>query len=192
MSKAIYKAFITASALAAALALSASAEAATAGLDLFGVPLSGATTASVEAAAIKAGMKPIHDDRAQCKMFLVNGLLKGAKTFEVCGTNKGEFAAANYTFPSFLDTDQVGRIVLMVKSKYGMPDHASGNLTVGPVEVDWIRGGHTLLQVRRDWPSTTTYMTYAYLPGWKTMAKEITAERQAKKAEQYKKQSSAY
>lgn len=151
--------FLAAITIAAAASLAASAEAATAPLTLFGVPLQGATRTQLRQALSKAGLSPIRvDEHYFCDKYAVRGQLAGASQLEVCYTQGDRFALAEYTFPGFMDTALVKRVIDTVATKYGRPGFLSGDFNLGNVTAEWNEAGGMRIRVARGWPDTTTFL----------------------------------
>ncbi len=131
-------------------------------LAFFGVRLSHATRATVNAALTRAGFRiPSRGPEEWFDTYRINGQpakLQGASRLTVNFTRGGRFAIAQYTFPSFDNPHQVKDIVAMVQYKYGPPTSTSGNPAHGPVVARWQEPGGTEIKVWRGWPSTSTFM----------------------------------
>jgi hypothetical protein len=102
------------------------------------------------------------------------------------------FAYATYTFESFMDTDQVKRIVNRVRQKYGKPTRLSGSWELGPVKAIWNMPDNIEIEVSRDWPSTTTFLTYSHRSHYQAMQAEIKATQQSREREKTSRQSNAF
>ncbi len=184
---------VAAMALPLLAAVSNSADAATPPSPaLFGVTLAGAKVAQVETAVEKAGMTEIRSDGPRCKEYNVNGLLKEATTLMICGTQAGNFAFARYTMPSSFDTAQVGRVITMVEHKYGQPTTFKGNLNVGDVTAIWRLPHDMAVLTGRDWPNTTTHLSFVDVAQFRALEAEDKAAENAAKNRQYKKQANAF
>ncbi|WP_298137838.1 hypothetical protein [Acidiferrobacter sp.] len=132
------------------------------GVLFFGVPVVGATRATVNAALQRAGFKPSGSESEQWfDTYRVNGQparLQGASRLMVDFTQAGRFAVAQYTFPSFDNPRQIKDIMTMVTYKYGRPTDVAGNLAHGPVVARWREAGGAEVKVWRGVSSTTTYL----------------------------------
>lgn len=164
--------------LFAAIALAASVQvSAHAGqpLTLFGTPLRGATRTELRAALQKAGLiQERVDDGYFCDKYGVNGQIKGAKGLTVCySEGDNVFAAATYSFPAFMDTGLVKRVVDMVKTKYGSPSSFQGMYDLGDVTARWDQPQGMEVEVTRGWPDTTTYLTLEDRANWARMNTQI-------------------
>ncbi|ASU39113.1 hypothetical protein hmeg3_13010 [Herbaspirillum sp. meg3] len=163
-------------------------------LELFGMQLKGATRDQLRQTFKQNGVNPVReDDRYWVDNYNANGVLDGATEFSagyVSATSK--FAFAGYTFPSRMDTQQVGKIIDMVAAKYGRPTSRKGNYGLGEVAAIWSIGQGMELRVTRGWPDTTTYLLYVDLNANKAMEAEIAANRKTQQAEKAKAQSKAF
>ena len=141
---------------------------------------------------IKAGLKPkkLNKD-AWTDIYDVSGSLDGAKTLEVVFTKTdGRFAMGEYTFPSFMNANQVQGIIELVSNKYGKPDDIEGNLALGPVKAIW-RAGQMRIFVSRGWPDTTTYLTYVELENKAIVESEVEAYKYNKSHSKFELQKNA-
>lgn len=144
---------------------------ATAPLTLFGTPLKGATRTELRAALQKAGLTPERvDDRFFCDKYGVNGQMAGAKNLTVCYSDGNNvFATATYTFPAFMDTGLVKRVIGIVRAKYGPPSGLRGMYGLGNVTARWDEPQGMEVEVTRGWPDTTTYLTLEDRVNWARM-----------------------
>lgn len=150
-------------------------------LMLFGVPLQGATRATLTPALQKAGLPLIPNGPQQWfDTYRLNGQLpqlQGASMFSVKYTKHNRFAVAEYKFPSFNDTRQVQNIITMVEYKYGQPSSIVGDVEHGPVTARWKESGDMEIKVWRGWPVTTTYMDLENITNVARMLSETRAGR---------------
>lgn len=176
------------------LAASAAVAHADAPLALFGTPLSGASRADLRQALKQAGLAPKRvQDGYFCDEYNVDGQLKGAKELTVCYTDGDErFASAEYTFPSFMDVQQVQRVIDTVASKYGRPSALRGDVGLGNVTALWRQPQGMEIRVVRGWPDTTTYLDLIDLAANRKMKAQIEAEKNAATKQQAQKDSNAF
>jgi hypothetical protein len=129
-------------------------------LSLFGTPLKGASRASLRQALTQAGLVPTRvDDAYYCDLYSTNGVPEGSTELQVCYTeDDNTFASARYTFPAFMDTGLVKRVVETVSVKYGRPSALVGNYGLGEVSARWAQPQGMEVRVNRGWPDTTTYL----------------------------------
>jgi hypothetical protein len=163
-------------------------------LSLYGSPLKGAVRTQLREALLKAGLKPTRvDDQYFCDLYAVNGQLKGASELSVCYTeDKNTFATATYTFPSFMDTDQVRRVVATVKAKYGAPNQVSGTYDLGNVTARWNEPQGEVIEVSRGWPDTTTYLLLEDRANAARMHAQIKRDQEQRTQRQAAKDASAF
>lgn len=119
-------------------------------------------------------------------------LLKGSSKLKIDYNNVYKFIQATYTFPSQLDVDQVVMIQNLVASKYGKPSSVDGQANVGPISYNWILKDGIEITVRRDWPNTTTYMSYRYPELHDSMVAKIEKEERKKNTKEFQSQNSAF
>jgi TPR repeat protein len=167
---------------------------ATAQTKVFDVALKCATRADLRQAVARLGARATReDDDYWVDLYDSSKLLEGSTELSLAYTKENsEFARAQYTFPSSLDTEQVSRIAEMVAAKYGRPQRAHGDTSLGPVSYEWqLKDGLTLV-VRRDWPDTTTYQEYKFPAKYAILEGEIAKNKEVEKAEQRSRQSHAF
>ncbi len=149
----------------------------------FGVPVVGATRASVNAALSRAGFQGSAKESEQWfDTYRINGQpakLQGASRLSVNFTRGGRFAIAQYTFPSINNTRQVKNIIGMVTYKYGRPTAVSGNVAHGPVVARWIEPDGAEVKVWRGTSSTTTLLDLEDVAAAKRMRAQYPAAARA-------------
>lgn len=146
-------------------------------------------------AAIKrGGARAVREDNAYWyDQYESEDVLKGSSILSVGYTQAtGEFAVANYTFPSHVDTKQITQIRDMVASKYGAPTKSSGNARLGPASYEWSLPDGIRIRVHRDWPNTTTFLEYVRPETKTVLDDEIQKNKNAERAKELKNQSSAF
>jgi len=162
-------------------------------VELFGVGLKKATRTQLRAAFQKSPLQvKREEDNYWVDLYRSDMALEGSSELAVGYTNQGQFAYAQYTFPSFMDTQQVQRIADMVAAKYGKPGKFSGNVGLGRVEAVWQRGKDVTIKVYRDWPDTTTYLRFIDSTAENQMNAEMEAEKAAQTRQKAASQSGAF
>ncbi|MGH8192458.1 MAG: hypothetical protein ACREP2_13565 [Rhodanobacteraceae bacterium] len=164
-------------------------------LELFGVPLKGATRTELRAAILRGGLKPIRvDDHYIADEYDPRGVLAGASELIVNYTDDRtqQFAIASYKFDGFMDVGLVTKVERLVASKYGPPDHRSGDPNLGPVDYRWYFPGGMMIEVGRDWPDTTTFLDYTDNAAWAKLKTEAAADKAARERAKAKAESSAF
>jgi len=163
-------------------------------LELFGVPLKGATRDQLREAFKQNGLRATREENNYwADTYNAQGVLDGASDFQagyVAAT--GKFAYARYTFPGFMNTQLVGKVINMVVTKYGRPSSENGSYGLGEVTAKWNMGQGMQVEVSRGWPDTTTYLSFTDSGAYKQMLAEIDAEKKAQAAQQVKAQSKAF
>jgi hypothetical protein len=147
-------------------------------LTLFGAPIQGATRDQLRA-VFKAHGIPAQreDDQHWVDLYDASGVLDGASQFAVGYVGATEkFAYAEYTFKSFMDAQQVARVINLVSQKYGAPSSRSGNISLGEVDAGWNFPGGLTIHVSRGWPDTTTYLTYKDSAAYSRLKSEMNAQ----------------
>jgi hypothetical protein len=163
-------------------------------LELFGVPVKGASREQLRQVLKKNGLRATREDaRYWVDSYDAHDVLEGASTFEsgyVSAT--GKFAFAQYTFSVFMDTELVGKVIRMVAAKYGPPSSRSGNYGLGPVTARWNMGQGMEIEVSRGWPDTSTFLLFKDVAAFGQMQDEINAEKKAQEREKADSQSKAF
>ncbi len=163
-------------------------------LALFGTPLKGANRDALRAALVKAGLTPTRaDNNYFCDLYDTNGQLKGATKLSVCYTeDNNTFASAQYTFPAFMDTGLVQRVINTVQTKYGRPSSVQGDVNLGGVTAKWHEPGGMQVKVSRGWPDTTTYLDLTDVANDRKMHAQMKADEAARQQKQAQSQSKAF
>lgn len=163
-------------------------------LELFGVSIKGASRDQMRQAFKQGGLRSTREDRNYwIDTYDAQGVLDGASEFEagyVSATDK--FAYSQYTFPGFMDTELVGKIISMVASKYGRTTSQSGSYGLGPVIARWSLAQGMQIEVSRGWPNTTTYLKFIDLTANAQMQNEIEAMKKSQESKKNKAQSGAF
>lgn len=165
-----------------------------AAIELFGAKLKGNTRAALRAALEKSPLVATRrDDNYFADLYDPSSALDGATELAITYvTRTGKFASATYTFESFMEVSQVTRVASLVTAKYGPASKRSGNPSLGPVEYVWRRAGDLTITVSRDWPSTTTYLTFSDEAEHAQVRAEMERDRRLKLEEDKKRQSDAF
>lgn len=184
----------TASTIAVALLLQPAQAAEPKSLELFGVTLKNAQRDHLRQAFKQNGLKATREDSSYwVDTYNAEGILDGATQFQAGYTSSdGKFAYAQYTFPGFMDTQLVGKVINMVATKYGRPSSQQGNYGLGEVSAKWNLGQSMQIVVSRGWPDTTTYLQFIDSPSHRQMKSEIEAEKTAQATQKAKAQSKAF
>lgn len=163
-------------------------------LELFGVALKDASRDQLRQVFKQNGMRAIREEKKYwVDIYDATGVLEGASQFQagyVAATDK--FAYAQYTFPAFMDTQLVGKVINMVSVKYGRPSSQKGNYHLGEVSAKWNLGQGMQIEVSRGWPDTTTYLTFKDISSYNQMLAEIDSEKKAQEQQRAKSQSKAF
>lgn len=163
-------------------------------VELFGVPIMNASRDQLRQVFEKNGIEVVREDNKYwVDTYNASRVLDGATNLEVGYVSAtGKFAYAEYTFPGFMDTQLVSKIINMVSTKYGRPSSQSGSYGLGEVTAKWNMGKGMEIVVSRGWPDTTTYLTYKDITAYGQMRAEINAEEKAKSLQKAKAQSNAF
>lgn len=121
-----------------------------------------------------------------------SNILDGSNQLAILYTVDNYFAKATYTFPSDMDTKQVTRVRDFVSKKYGVPQYTKGKPTLGDVTYKWNLKDEIELKVYREWPNTTTYMSFIHPKNHQMMVTEQERQRKVRKEKKYESQSNAF
>ena len=162
-------------------------------LELFDTPLKGAMRDQLRKVFKSNGLgeQRINDDY-WVDLYKAGNVLEGASEFAAGYTRDGKFAYGRYTFPSHVDTQQVGKVVEMVTAKYGRPSSKSGNYGLGNVVVKWKMPQGMVVEVSRGWPDTTTYLSFSDTANLSTMNAEMDATQRSNTEQKAKAQGRAF
>jgi hypothetical protein len=163
-------------------------------LELFGVPLQSADRARLRGAILRSGpVAQREDDRYWVDLYDPKGVLDGATGLSVAYSSEGQrLAYAMYEFKSFVDPDQVSRIIRMVSTKYGPPAEQRGMLQLGEVTATWRFADGMLLEVSRGWPDTTTCLKFVNPAVERRMKREIDESKDHEERQRARVQTAAF
>jgi hypothetical protein len=185
---------IVASALAIIYSLNPAVAADQKPLELFGVILKGASRDQLRQAFKANGLRVKDEmDFVWTDTYDARNVLDGASGF-VAGyvLATGKFSYAQYTFPSFMDSEQVRKVINMVAIKYGKPTSQIGRYDLGEVQAKWEMGQDMLIEVKRGWPDTTTSLSFIDKSTNKQMSNEMFAVQKESERKNVKAQSKAF
>src|SRR5690348_2252709 len=130
-------------------------QARTAPLEMFGVPLKGATQIQLRA-TLDRKMLRIPGNYTNIDVYDPTDVMDGATRLEIIYTVDAmrQFVKAAYMFPPA----QIVKVEHMAATKYGSPDYHSGSLNRGAIDYRWNFAGGMTLEVFRDAPNTTAYL----------------------------------
>lgn len=157
-------------------------------LALFGTPVKGARRAVLQQTLSKAGLTPVRVNNSYfCDKYDTNGRPQGASKLIVCYTGRSNaFAIAQYTFPTFMNTRLVQRVIDMVRHQYGPPTGVRGSYGLGPVRAWWELPGGTRIEVIRGWPNVTTYLRLVDVATNRRLDRQLNAARHARQSKREK------
>lgn len=163
-------------------------------LELFGVTVKNAPRQQLRDAFKQNGLvSNREDDRYWVDIYDASAALDGAKELKAgYVAASGQFAFAEYSLPSFMDTAQVGKVINMVAAKYGRPSSQSGSYGLGEVTAKWNMGQSMQIVVERGWPNTSTYLRFVDTGAHAQMQAEINAQKQKDTQEKARSQSRAF
>lgn len=163
-------------------------------LELFGVSLKGATREQLRQAFKQNGLRATREeDRYWVDLYDAQAVLDGASEFTAGYVGaSGKFAFAQYTFPGFMDTQLVTKVINMVATKYGRPSSQNGRPELGRVSAKWKIGQGMEIEVSRGWPDTTTYLRFMDSSAHSQMRAEMDATEKAHAEQKAKAQANAF
>ncbi len=143
-------------------------------------------------AAKNAGAKPTREeDGYWFDLYDSSSLLEGTSDLAIAYINN-KFVKADYTYPSSMDSHKVVEVRDMISSKYGKPATSKGNPSLGPVAYSWKLKDGIRLEVNRDWPDTTVYLSYIHPANFAAMEAEEARQKKSEEDEKHSKQSKAF
>jgi len=161
--------------------------------ELFGVLLKCANRNQLMTAVKKAGATVKLEDKTKWgDSYNSSDILKGSSVLNIAYTVDDRFAFAEYIFPSNLDAGQIVQIRNFIANKYGKPNNVNGNVSLGEASFEWLLEDGIILKVSRDWPDTTTYLSFSHPENYKEMMAELRKQQKKREDEDYKKQSNAF
>lgn len=107
-------------------------------------------------------LKRYENDQSRGDIYVSNDLMSEAKELRVAYSAKDEFASAKFVFNGRLDTAMITRVKAQVEKQYGIPNQSYGQPDQGKVLYKWVFDDGIELNVYRDWPDATTYLSYTY------------------------------
>lgn len=160
------------------------------GPKLFNVSLLCVNRSEMRTAVKNAGGKVIREENGYWgDTYDSSQLLNGSSKLIITYTEDDNgIALAQYILPSRMDTDQVVKVRDIVASKYGNNYSSDGNAQVGKVSYIWDLGKGITLEVYRNWPETTTYLTYKHTVNYKKQQEEMDRQKREAEAKKYKSQ----
>ena len=92
--------------------------------------------------------------------FFTGAVIPGSSELEVTYTEKNLFARAKYTFVGRDKPELIAHVKTHLSERYGEPHSQSGDINQGKASFQWLLDDGIELTVTRDWPDTTTFVTY--------------------------------
>lgn len=158
---------------------------------LGGVRFDGKSRAQI-ASALEAAGFAAENVNAQhwCDTFHAPARITGAGETVVCYTLHNRWASTDLHYPThFMSFSQhpkgPGIVALMhvLEHQYGKPDIANGNLSVGPIDVEWssLFGGRGQVKLTRGWPDQQVVLSFRNLPNYKRVNAQFQQQQAAQK-----------
>jgi hypothetical protein len=158
--------------------------------EFLGIAIARATRADLRRALTEKGAA-LKSSQGSFDVYDSRRLLDESKELELGYTSDGHFARAKYTFPSFMDSPQVGRVASLVKQKYGAPGESSGDVALGHVSFRWLLEDGVLVIVHRGWPKTTTFLEYIHPVHAPRLEEELSQGRAREHRDAFRRQADA-
>lgn len=154
---------------------------------LFGQSLKCAKRRDLMAAIKNAGLVTIIEDiNNWADTYDSSKTLPKSKEFIIKYTFDNIFALATYVFPSSSDTNQVVEVKNLIQRKYGIPDEITGTPSNGAMTYTWQLEDGIVITVGRDWPDTTTYLSYEHPESYQKMKLELAKQKEERESREFK------
>lgn len=95
-------------------------------------------------------------------IYFTGAAINGTSQLEVFYTKEKLFVSAVYTFIGRNNTKLITQVHNKLVQKYGQASSRQGEFTQGKVSFQWILKDGIVLTVNREWPDTTTFVTYLH------------------------------
>lgn len=159
---------------------------------LFGESLNCTTKRALRLATKVAGAKVVReDDNYYYDQYDSRQILDGTIDLYI-GYFDGKFAKAFYQYDSQGDDEKVVEVRNMVASKYGKPLTSKGNPSLGPVLYTWKLKDGIIVEVKRDWPDTTVFLSYVQPVNVAAMQTRQNKQKLAEESSKRNKQKQAF
>ncbi|WP_354624386.1 tetratricopeptide repeat protein [Psychromonas sp. MME2] len=124
---------------------------------------------------IKAtGIRPINEnDQDFVDLYFTGATISGTSQLAVTYTQHAQFAQAKYTYIGRDKPQLIAQLKNEFTEKYGIPDSFSTeqdsddingiDYSHGKISFVWLLHDNIELLINREWPDTTTYVTYSYV-----------------------------
>lgn len=160
---------------------------------LFNAELKGISRDKMRTVLAGTAVKPVREeDQYWVDKYNANGVLEGATDLNFAYTSNGQFAYAEYKFPSFVNTGKILEVANLVASKYGQPSQRSGNTNVGEASFTWNFKNGMAIVVYRGWPDTTTFLQIKDKATYSKMKAEMDAQDKKQLQRKAKQQQAAF
>ena len=94
--------------------------------------------------------------------YFTGAVIRGSSELKVTYTENDLFAHAKYTFVGRNNPELIAHVKTQLSKKYGEPHKQSGDINQGKAGFQWLLNDGIELTVNRDWPDTTTFVTYTF------------------------------
>ncbi len=94
--------------------------------------------------------------------YFSGAVIRGSSELTVIYTKDNRFASARYTYIGRSNPQLIADISTQLSHTYGQPHQQSGEIKQGKASFQWLLQDGIELTVNRDWPDTTTFVTYAF------------------------------
>ncbi len=106
--------------------------------------------------------------------YFTGAVIRGSSELEVTYTREDLFVSAKYTFVGRSKPELIARIKNKLSQKHGDPHNQSGDINQGKASFQWFLGDGIELSVNREWPDTTTFVTYSFPENRSLLEKQQT------------------
>jgi len=157
----------------------------TATTSLFSVSIACTNRKELDQQIQSQSINPIDEKRTEWSdTYYTGAVIKGSSELTVNYTMASQFASAQYTFVGRNKPTLITQVKNLLTQKYGEPTLAKGNTDNGKASFTWFLDDGIELMAHRNWPDTTTYVTYSLPENVAILAQEqkqqLSSEKQSK------------
>jgi len=134
----------------------------TATTNLFSVSIACTNRKELDQQIQSQNIHPIEEKKDEWSdTYYTGAVIKGSSELTVSYTLESQFVSAQYTFVGRDNPTLITQVKKLLTQKYGEPTLAKGNTDNGKASFTWFLDDGIELTTHRDWPDTTTFVTYS-------------------------------
>lgn len=129
--------------------------------ELFAVPIACANRELLRKQIKTEKLSAIDEDSNNWSdTYFTGAVIRGSSELEVTYTREDRFVSAKYTFVGRSNPQLIALVKTDLVQKHGQPDSQTGDIDKGKASFLWLLEDGIELTVAREWPDTTTFVTY--------------------------------